>query len=137
MNNHWHTNYRADQDGPTWFRYAIRPHGAYDPAAATRFGIETTEPLLIAPPITYGPLPSILSLEPADVIATALKPSDDGKATIVRLYNPTDKTQTAHLKWFRPVRATWLSSGLEEQGAKAPEAIAIPKSGMVTLRVDQ
>ena len=27
MNNHWHTNYRAEQEGPTVFRYVIWPHG--------------------------------------------------------------------------------------------------------------
>ena len=26
MNNHWHTNYKADQEGPVTFRYAIAPH---------------------------------------------------------------------------------------------------------------
>ena len=26
MNNHWHTNYRADQEGETTFRYYLRPH---------------------------------------------------------------------------------------------------------------
>ena len=26
MNNHWHTNYRAEQDGPTVFRYYIFPY---------------------------------------------------------------------------------------------------------------
>ena len=34
MNNHWHTNYRADQEGATWFRFAIQsapPHRGYDP----------------------------------------------------------------------------------------------------------
>ena len=49
MNNHWHTNYRADQEGPTTFRYAIRPHGAYDAVEAARFGVESTQPLVVAP----------------------------------------------------------------------------------------
>ena len=49
MNNHWHTNYRADQEGETTFRYYLRPHGAYDAVAAARFGIETTQPLIVVP----------------------------------------------------------------------------------------
>ena len=48
MNNHWHTNYRADQEGETVFRYAIRPHKIYSQIAAAHFGIESTEPLLAA-----------------------------------------------------------------------------------------
>ena len=26
MNNHWHTNYRAYQEGPVQFRFVLRPH---------------------------------------------------------------------------------------------------------------
>ncbi len=35
MNNHWFTNYKADQDGPTTFRYSLLPHKQYDQAAAS------------------------------------------------------------------------------------------------------
>jgi hypothetical protein len=137
MNNHWHTNYRADQEGPTWFRYALRPHHGYDPVAATRFGIESTEPLIVAPATGGAPVASRLNLEPASVIATAFKPSNDGKALIVRLYNPTAQPQQAHLHWSQPVRHEWLSSAREEQGPKAPDAISLAKFGLVTLRVEQ
>src|SRR5271163_115286 len=46
MNNHWGTNYRAYQDGLIEFRYAFRPHGGYDPAAASRFAIGMSQPLV-------------------------------------------------------------------------------------------
>lgn len=147
MNNHWHTNYRADQEGPVWFHYAIQPHGAYDPVAATRFGVESTEPLIVAPVNNNAPLPAQLRVEPPSVIVTAFKPSDDGKALIVRLFNPSAQTQMARLNWNRlaapersgggPVRHVWLASIGEEQGPKAPTRIPVPSLGMVTLRVEQ
>ncbi len=49
MNNHWGTNYKADQEGPTTFRYSLLPHRQYDPAAAQRFGIECSQPLVAVP----------------------------------------------------------------------------------------
>ena len=58
MNNHWHTNYRADQEGPTTFRYALLPHKQYDQAAAQRFGIEATEPLVAVPAAGAAPVAS-------------------------------------------------------------------------------
>jgi hypothetical protein len=137
MNNHWHTNYRADQEGPVWFRFAIQPHAAYDPVAATRFGVESTEPLIVAPAEGKAPMLARLRLDSAAVVTTAFKPSDDGKALIVRLFNPTGEAQTTHLNWNPPVRHTWLSSAEEEQGPAAPEAISVPKLGMVTLRVEE
>ena len=36
MNNHWGTNYQAYQEGPTVFRYVLRPHRASDPAEFSR-----------------------------------------------------------------------------------------------------
>lgn len=137
MNNHWHTNYRADQEGPTWFHFAIQPHAAYDPVAATRFGVDSTEPLIVAPAAGATPAASPLTLEPPGVVTTAFKPSDDGQALIVRLFNPTGSPQVAHLNWRRPVRHVWLSSAGEAPGSAAPAAIPVPSLGMVTLRVDQ
>jgi hypothetical protein len=137
MNNHWHTNYRADQEGPVWFHFALQPHGAYDPVGATHFGVETTEPLIVAAAVGASPLAGRLRLEPPAIVATAFKPSDDGEALILRLYNPTGQAQAARLDWSRPVRHTWLSSAGEEQGPAAPANIAVPGLGTVTLRVDE
>ena len=49
MNNHWFTNYNAYQDGPTTFRYRLLPHRQYDQIAAQRFGIESSQPLVVMP----------------------------------------------------------------------------------------
>jgi alpha-mannosidase len=46
MNNHWGTNYRAYQEGPTWFRFLLRPHLGTTPDAATRFATGFSQPLL-------------------------------------------------------------------------------------------
>ena len=45
MNNHWHTNYRAEQDGPTVFRYAIWPHGPSAQRRLQKFGVSMSQPL--------------------------------------------------------------------------------------------
>jgi hypothetical protein len=137
LNNHWHTNYRADQEGPIWFHYALQPHGAYDPAAATRFGVESTEPLIVTASVDASAMAGRLRIEPSAIVASAFKPSNDGEALILRLYNPTSQAQTAHLDWSPPVRRVWLSSAEEEQGAPAPSAIDVPGLGTVTLRIDQ
>ena len=57
MNNHWYTNYRAEQEGPTTFRYVLLPHKQYDPVAAQRFGIECSQPLEAVSAAT-GPAPA-------------------------------------------------------------------------------
>ena len=116
MNNHWHTNYRAEQEGPTTFRYSVRPHaGGYNPVAAMQFGIEQSQPLVVAendPARSYSPR---LALEPRNVLVGAMKPSNDGKAMIVRLYEVSGKDTEAKLQWkgLEP-KAVWLSNPFED-----------------------
>jgi len=136
MNNHWHTNYRADQEGPTTFRYALRPHGAFDAAAAQRFGTEQSQPL-VATPAAAGEPPAapLRRVEPAGVLATALKPSRDGKAWIVRLFNPGDRPQTATLTWSDPAPAVIRLKGFEgDAGEKVAGPIQMAPYEIVTLR---
>ncbi|MEV5410194.1 hypothetical protein AB0K60_15335 [Thermopolyspora sp. NPDC052614] len=40
MNNHWPTNTPPEQEGSLTLRYAFTPMPAFDPAAASRFGLE-------------------------------------------------------------------------------------------------
>ena len=138
MNNYWETNYKADQQGPTTFRYAIRPHGGFDAAAAARFGLERSRPLIAAPVDPARPLvPSLLRVEPEGVIVTSLKPSEDGQALMVRLFNPSDTATEATLSWSNPIpRNISLSSPFEEPGAKLAGPVKLPAYAIITLRAE-
>jgi hypothetical protein len=139
MNNHWHTNYKADQEGPTTFRYCIRPHAAYDAAAAQRFGVECSQPLIAVPAENASPAPQPrLRVEPADVIVSSFKPSADGKAWIVRLFNATDQRRSATLTWSEPQpKAMRRCSLLEEPGVELRGALDLPAWGMATLHCER
>jgi hypothetical protein len=136
MNNHWHTNYRAEQEGPTCFRYALRLHDRYDAAAAMRFGVESTEPLIVAPAAGKAPASTPLRLEPPGVLATAFKPADDGKAWIVRLFGASSQAQSAKLTWATAPSQIWLSDASEKPLQPAGRNIQIPPWGLVTLRAE-
>ncbi len=137
MNNHWHTNYRAEQEGPTVFRYALRPHRRYDAAEAARFGIARSQPLIAAPARGKSLLPPRLKVEPEDVLVTAFKPSDDGRAWIVRLFGASGKETKATLSWAKPAPKEVCVSDLSERPVqKADGKIAVPAWGIVTLRVE-
>jgi alpha-mannosidase len=137
MNNHWHTNYRADQEGETTFRYYLQPHGSYDAAAAARFGLETTQPLIVVSARGKKPAESRLRVAPAGVLVSALKPSDDGKAIIVRLYAAAGKDAVAKLVWSQPEpKSVWLSDGSEQPLKSVAGDIAVPAWGLVTLRAE-
>jgi alpha-mannosidase len=139
MNNHWGTNYLAYQQGPVTFRYALRPHNGTDIAAASRFAIGLSQPLLAGVSIGRESLSSsMLRIEPANVLLSELKPSDDGKAWIVRLFCASDEEASARLTWFSPnIGKTFLSNLAEEPLRAVNGEVIIGGWGLVTLRVER
>jgi len=137
MNNHWHTNYRAEQEGPTVFRFAIRPHRRFAADDAARFGVACSQPLIVLP--ASGPLPAKprLELSSDKVVVTAFKPSDDGKAWIVRVFGASGQPEKVKLAWAKPApQQLWLSDTSEKPRQKAGPSIEVPAWGIVTLRAE-
>ncbi|HTK80775.1 MAG TPA: glycoside hydrolase family 38 C-terminal domain-containing protein [Bacteroidota bacterium] len=101
MNNYWHTNYKADQEGIVRFRYAICPHAAFDPAATTRLSRELSQPFVVK---NAGRHPrrsgSLFTLTSKEVIVESVKP------WILYLYNPTPKAQTVRIDWNKSEEIT-------------------------------
>jgi alpha-mannosidase len=137
MNNYWETNYKAGQDGPTTFRYSIRPHRGFDSGKASKFGIERSQPLIVVPVDKKAPLrSSVLTVEPAGVIVTAFKPADVGKAWIVRLFNASGRPAKVRIIWAKPApKNVWLSNLAEEKVAEITGPVEMAAYEILTLRV--
>ena len=139
MNNHWGTNYRAYQEGPVTFRFAVRAHTGYDPAAATRLATGLSQPLLALPAAASAPAGGPrLRLTNDRVVVTAFKPSDDGHGWIVRLYNVSESEQSVAVEWGDPKPArVFLSATSEARGSEVRAPLSIPAWGLVTLRAER
>lgn len=139
LNNYWHTNYKADQEGLVTFRYSIKPHGLFDAAEAKRFSQERCQPLLAsALPASAEPLKPMLEISPSSVIATSVKPSLDGKALMVRIYNAGGHPVKAEVRVPGLEEAVvFLSSPAEEAGERLSAPVAMPAFGILTLRVER
>jgi hypothetical protein len=139
MNNYWHTNSAASQDGPAPLHFALVPHGAFDAAAAYRTGVEQSQPLLVrqASPSERATAP-LFRIGSPEVVVTSLKPSQDGKAVMVRLYNAGEKPVSFGMTWlgFKPKKV--LVSSLDEAtGTPAGARIPLPKFGILTIRCER
>ncbi|HRY47774.1 MAG TPA: polysaccharide lyase family protein [Candidatus Paceibacterota bacterium] len=140
MNNHWGTNYRAYQEGPVVFRFVLLPHGTYDPAAAMRFGLECSHPLVAMP--AEGPLPTgdpLVLIKSDEVVATGLKPSDDGQALILRLFGADEGDIQTRVQWIHPVPADVFLSDTSEKALTRLSpfgAVEVPGQGVTTLRAN-
>ena len=138
MNNHWGTNYRAYQEGPVTFRFALRPHRGNDLAESARFGTGYGQPLLIAAATGKQP-PAMprLAVSAADVLVSGLKPCEDGKGWLVRLFGAGGKDRQVTLTWRDPQPASlWMSGTAEQRGARVDGPIEVPAFGLVTLRAE-
>jgi alpha-mannosidase len=85
---------------------------------------------LVAFPVdTATPAPApLLRVEPRDVVVTSLRPSADGDALMVRLFNSSERPQAATLAWRGPS---------EDRIRRAADRLELPAWGIVTLRCDR
>jgi hypothetical protein len=139
MNNHWGTNYRAYQEGPVSFRFALHPHCGNDLAAAARFGNGYGQPLLATHATgSAPPTAPRLRVSADDVMVTGFKPADDGKGWVVRLFGAGGTDRQVTLTWSDPQPASlWLSDTTEQRGTTVDGPIAVPAWGLVTIRAER
>jgi alpha-mannosidase len=104
------------------FRYTIYPHeGAWSKSEVFREAERLSVPLEPAQAGTHGgDLPrrhSFLSVEPANLILSALKRSEDGEGIVIRLFNPTSERLEGKLRFFKPIASAQLCD-LEENSLR-------------------
>jgi alpha-mannosidase len=139
MNNYWHTNYKADQEGPVTFRYAVQPHAGSDTSIAKRLGLEAERPLVAVPADPARPVRAFpLAVGPGPFVVTALKPAADGRGVILRVFNAGERT--ADLQFSGPLAdrgGVHLSNLREEKLKRTAGPIRVPAFGILTLLLDR
>jgi hypothetical protein len=104
MNNYWHTNYKAGQEGEFEFRYALTSGKTFSSSESARFGWQAAMPLghAFISKGQEGPVressESFCTVEPENVFVTALKAPDSGPGVILRLMETAGQEGTAELK---------------------------------------
>jgi alpha-mannosidase len=85
-----------------------------------------------SPPVAAAPF----SVRSDSVIVETFKPSRDGKAWIVRLYNPDDRDAEARFDWgdARPGNV-WLTDLTEDSKQPVTGAIEVPAKGLLCVRI--
>jgi len=139
MNNHWETNYKAYQEGVCTFKYVLRPHkGAFDEVAAQELGRSIHQPLIaVATNASQPVIKGMLEMDDDDgVVVSSVRPSRQGKAIMVRLFNTSDKQQEVSLDWRDKPKAVWISNPMEENVSGLTDSVEMVAHEVVTLRVE-
>ena len=145
MNNAWHTNYKADQEGWIELRYAIRfrtprlgRFPASPEASARRFAATWLHPVVAVPADTaMPPPPSLLSPDNPQIEITSLAPTDDRRGWMARLYNPTRVPQDVSLGGALAAGAVSFRSDLDQTRVEPVSfPMRIPPHGIRSLRLE-
>ncbi|HZC24416.1 MAG TPA: glycoside hydrolase family 38 C-terminal domain-containing protein, partial [Candidatus Binatia bacterium] len=135
MNNYWHTNYKADQEGPVSFTYSILPHAAFNAVEAAKFGTDRREPLIASAAASAPPRPSLLHLSSPNILISSIKPMPDG-SWLAYLYNPTDMAQKLTVLWNDGSTASIHSSDAAGKIENGSRDLGIAALGSMYLRID-
>jgi alpha-mannosidase len=138
LNNYWHTNYKADQSGRLEFRFQVRPHGRFDPVALRRSGEALEQPLLARPTSAGSPRPSLpFAIVGDGILVSSLRPTDDGRAFTVRLYNPTPREVSARVSWSGPAWRVAADDGSGGERSLSAGSIPVAALGTLVIRVSR
>lgn len=140
MNNHWHTNFVASQEGLVSFRYFIKAHekpfNAYN---ANLFGIENHKPLIVSKASGKADEKLFFSVNGNNkVFAESLQPAADGKGVIMQLVNSSDKAENIIIS-SRDGKAVniWASNILEEKLSAMKSSFIIAGKDNLSIRVEE
>lgn len=93
MNNYWHTNYKADQEGPVIFNYSIMPHGPFNAVDAAKFGIERRQPLVAGAGNSSATRKNFLGqMSTSSLLILSAKPMGE-RTFLLHIYNPSGEKQ--------------------------------------------
>ncbi len=139
MNNHWETNYAADQQGQIPFSYAVWPHaGGYDAVKSQQVSRAVHQPLVaVEADGNRSVFQSKLDVKGKGIVVASVKPCLDGAGTMVRLFNTNTANAIVSVKWKEPNHILWLSNPLETKIQKIDGTVSMVPQEIVTLRITQ
>ncbi len=136
MNNYWYTNYKADQGGVSTYNYSLYPHGIYNQAQVSKYGIERSQPLILQQVSkAHQKINAPFNVNSANVIVSYIKPVAKGDGYIVRLYNTSSVPEDFTVTLNKNLKSIYISNPFEEKGAKI-DSIKLSGYEIITLIIE-
>ncbi|RXM52109.1 MULTISPECIES: glycoside hydrolase family 38 C-terminal domain-containing protein [unclassified Chryseobacterium] len=134
MNNYWHTNYKADQEGPVHYRYTLRPHAEFNAVENEKSAAAFTQPLIAIPVKEKSQVgKSLFRMNNENIVVTSVTPQED-KSLLIRLYNPSENEQTTAFMWeqLKPSKIIELKTG---KVLSPTEKVSLSGMDVVEIRI--
>lgn len=138
MNNLWHTNFRADQQGMVTFRYFIQAHErGYDSYQANQTGLSNHQPLLVAPAAVTLEKGLPFTVNGNNVYVEAIKKSDDGKGMLLQLVNCGEQDSQVNISPKNNSSLNiWESDLLETRKKSLKNHFTLSAKGIMTIYIE-
>jgi len=135
MNNYWHTNYKADQEGVAHFKYVLRPHEIQTGIDLEKAASAFTQPL-VAIPINNSFIlnDKLFELSNPNLTVTSITVEKDG-AMMVRLFNPEQTIQQSKFIW-RNLKPTQILNTGSKKIISANDIFSIAGNGVMEVLIN-
>ncbi|MDP9076160.1 MAG: glycoside hydrolase [Bacteroidota bacterium] len=139
MNNIWHTNFKADQEGTVSFRYFIKTHdGGYNNDVANQTGIDDHQPLMVTSATENIEKGLFFNLSGKDVYVEAIKPAKDGKGVVLQLVSTGDADAMVNISPRDvPAVKVWESNITEDRKSVLKNNFMIHAKSVLSVRIEQ
>jgi alpha-mannosidase len=137
MNNYWHTNFCATQEGKTTFRYCIYPHKEFNPSETTAQGIFAEQPLYVIPvdknSKSFTPL---FKYNNENVFIVSAQPIEDGNKTWISLYNASAEVNNLQFIFSKNPRGIYESDLLKNKFGNVGSSFSIPGKDLKCILIE-
>lgn len=135
MNNYWHTNYKADQEGISRFRYAVRPHNSFSYSETEKSGTAFTQPLIALPVKDNTSSSGLFELSNNHIVVTSITPQENG-GFLIRLFNPEPNEEQTSILW-KGLKPTQIVNMKTKDNLPANQSITMVGMGVLEIIVNK
>lgn len=139
MNNLWHTNFRADQEGKATFHYFIQAHeGGFNSFKANQTGLNNHQPLVVSATAGAPEKGLFFKIGDNNIYVEAIKPTNDGLGVIAQLVNSGDTDSEISITPNTvPAVKVWESNLMEDKLKPLNDRFIIPAKGVLSVRIER
>lgn len=134
FNNYWHTNYKADQEGPITYEFVLVPHAMFSVSSAYQEAQRWNNPLTFRYSALPKNYPSPITLNNPHIQVSAVQRI--GNNYRYRLFNTSPARQEVFITQPDGRRATIRLNGARQFGVNSALTLAIPGFGISELEMD-
>lgn len=135
MNNYWHTNYKADQDGISHYHYALKVHALPDQSVIEKTAHEFSQPLIALQAKENERFSEgLFELTNDKIVVTSITPAENG--FIIRLFNPESSLQQTGFLW-KSLKPSKIINMNTEHTLDTKESLQMKGMAIVELKIIQ